>query len=787
MERYPGEVDELRAEAARLRALLRLKEGDAPLPAGDQASIGTVTMASRPIDKLRLYRSLFIARSDVHAIRWQNIKDGRSGWMPAIEGRWHKGMNPDNASYLPLTDDVLERHLRGDLHIGLYALTKDDSCRWLAADFDKDSAMLDALSYVKAARKQGIPAALEVSQSGRGAHAWIFFADQVPSALAREMGTGLIREASALRNSMSLDSYDRLFPSQDTHLGRGLGNLIAAPLNGRKRIHGTTVFLDPATLEPFEDQWALLSTVHRLSTNEVRRALAALPKAEVGRSVRRVALPTSSKIVPQPAIVIRATLRARLQLTADDLGPAMISSIKHASSIQNPEFYDRQRRRLSTWNTPRFLESFDETVDGDLILPRGLISLLTEMIKSVGSRLQVTDTREVGAAMTFAFDGELRSEQIQALNAAMSVDHCVIVAQPGAGKTVIACAAIAKRSTSTLVLVDRKALADQWRERIEKYLGVKAGQIGGGRKKLTGSIDVGLLPTLARRDDVEALTSPYGFVVVDECHHVPGTAFSTVLNQIPSKYWLGLTATPYRRDGLDDLIFHQIGSTIHSVESGRPGELTEGSADAPPPERKLVVHSTTYEYSGDADPSRPGGMAEIYRDLVADEARLALIADDVSAASQEGSNILVLTTWTTHLERLVSALAERGHSVTVLRGGMGAKARKAAVQELTEQQSTGIPMLAVAIGSFIGEGFDIPAFDTLFLAAPISFKGRLVQYVGRVVRSHPGKTTATVHDYHDALTPVLASSLNKRAPGYLDMGFPDPRKVPSARFPQDAK
>lgn len=777
MEKYPGEVEELRAETARLRALLRLREGEAPLPAGDQSAIGSVTMSSPSTDKLRLYRSLFIARSDVHAVRWQNTKDGRSGWIPAIEGRWRKGMNPDHASYLPLTDDVLEKHLRGDVHIGLYALAKDDSCRWLAADFDRDSAMLDALSYVKAARKQGIPATLEVSQSGRGAHAWIFFADRVPGALAREMGTGLIREASALRNSMSLDSYDRLFPSQDTHVGRGLGNLIAAPLNGRRRTHGTTVFLDPATLEPFDDQWALLSTVHRLSINEVRRALAALPKADVGRSVRRVAMPTSSKIVPQPAVIVRATLRARMQLTADDLGPAMISSIKHASSIQNPEFYDRQRRRLSTWNTPRFLRSFDETLEGDLILPRGLISLLTEMVESVGSKLHLTDTREQGVVQSFTFNGELRTEQTQAVDAAMSVDHCVVVAQPGAGKTVIACAAIAQRSTSTLVLVDRKALADQWRERIETYLGVKPGQIGGGRKKLKGTVDVGLLPTLARRNDVEELTSAYGFVVVDECHHVPGTAFSTVLNQIPSKYWLGLTATPYRRDGLDDLIFHQIGSTVHSVESAGPGELTEGYVDEPPPERKLVVHRTSYEYTGSADPSRPGGMAEIYRDLVADEARVELIASDVETAFRDGRSVLVLTTWTTHLERLTASLLGRGLTPTVLRGGMGAKARKAAVLELTERQSAGEPMLAIAIGSFIGEGFDIPAFDTLFLAAPISFKGRLIQYVGRVVRSHPGKTTATVHDYHDELNPVLASSLNKRAPGYLTMGFPDPRKL----------
>jgi superfamily II DNA or RNA helicase len=645
----------------------------------------------------------------------------------------------------------------------------------VAADFDKDSAMLDALAYLKAARAYGIPAALEVSQSGRGAHVWIFFAHATPASAARRIATSLLGEAIRLRGSMSLTSYDRLFPSQDVHTGRGMGNLIAAPLNGTRRQHGTTLFLDPATLEPFDDQWAYLSSIARLSVNEIAALARKLPDPKVGHDVRRLQLPTSSKIVPRPAAIIRASFAARLRLTAADLGPAMISAVKHAASIPNPEFHARQRARRSTWDTPRFLRSYDETLEGDLILPRGLFSLLTTLVESAGSTLHVDDTRATGTAQAFSCTTELRPEQATALRLLGTDDIGVLVAPPGSGKTVIACAAIASRQTSALILVDRKALADQWRDRLQKHLGVKCGQIGGGRSKTTGVIDVALLPTLARRGNVDEITAGYGFVIVDECHHVAAAAFSAVLDRIPAKCWLGLTATPERRDGLEDLIYHQLGSHSHTLEPPTAGELPSAAADSPAPHPILHIHPTRFRYTGDADPSAPGGMAEIYRALVADMDRLDQIVADVLTAHRHGANVLVLTTWVNHLDAITGRLCDAGCDVTVLRGGMKARERQQVTQRLAAHEPEQPPLLIVGTGSFIGEGFDCPALDTLFLASPITFKNRLVQYVGRITRPHPAKTTATVHDYHDELTPVLASSLRKRAPGYTKLGFPDPR------------
>jgi hypothetical protein len=433
--------------------------------------------------------------------------------------------------------------------------------------------MLDALAFMKAARGHKVPAALEVSQSGRGAHVWILFAQATSAAVARHISTSLLGEAFQLRGSMRLSSYDRLFPSQDVHTGRGMGNLIAAPLNGKRRPHGTTVFLDPATLEPFEDQWAYLSSIARLSASEATALYRTLPDFQIGHRVRRLQLPTSSKIVPRPAAIIRATFASRITLTANDLGPAMISAVKHAASIRNPEFDARQRARRSTWDTPRFLYSYDETAEGDLIFPRGLHAILAELVDSAGSALRIDDNRAIGGRYEFTCTTPLRTEQTAAVRQIVEEDASVLIAPPGTGKTVIACAAIASRATSTLILVDRKALADQWRDRLQKHLGFKCGQIGGGRSRATGNLDVALLPTLVRRANVEDITANYGFVIVDECHHVAASAFFNVLNRIRAKCWLGLTATPERRDGLEDLIYHQLGSHHVIVEGPSAGQL----------------------------------------------------------------------------------------------------------------------------------------------------------------------------------------------------------------------
>jgi superfamily II DNA or RNA helicase len=309
----------------------------------------------------------------------------------------------------------------------------------------------------------------------------------------------------------------------------------------------------------------------------------------------------------------------------------------------------------------------------------------------------------------------------------------------------------------------------------------RPGQLGGGRAKLRGTIDVVTLQTLARRDDIAKLTAGYGLIVADECHHVPATAFEGAVKQIPVRRWLGLTATPYRRDKLDDLIAMQVGPVRHTITS--PREAANGTPTLPgtKPSRRpaliLHLHPTRYRYTGHASPSAPGGITIIYKDLIANEPRTQQVIADVAASLSQRRNCLILTNWTAHLDKLADGLRGLGHDPVILRGGMGAKARVAALARL-EPKPGGAPLLAVATGPYAGEGFDCPALDTLFLAAPVAQKGRLVQYAGRILRPYDGKATAEVHDYHDELTGVLASSLAKRAPGYTSLGFPDPRKLP---------
>ena len=782
------EIDALRSENQRLRSLLGLDQPSRhqitqpwePTLFADSDHVkltGEINGDSPAEAKIALFRSRFAGREDVHALRWESARTGKKGWSPAVVGGWANAKKPGRA-YLPLDESVVESHLAGESHLGLYPLRRGDECRLLACDFDGTGWVLDALAYLDAAAAIGVPVALERSRSGEGAHTWTFFSGPIPAATARRLGVHILRQAMEVRAELDLASYDRLFPTQDFVPKGSFGNLIALPLQGACRRQGNTVFLDPASLEPYEDQWAFLASIPRMSPEAVVALEQTLAPVVAGPDDTRYRRPLGGA-QQKPPEVIQAVSGAMLAIDHIGVPPALVAALKHLASLHNPEYYEKERLRFSTWNTPRFLRCYRETI-GELLLPRGITDLAARMVADAGSNLEVTDACSSPKSIDVTLRAELSNRQRCALDALIPHHLGVLVAPPGSGKTVIACGVIAHRRLPTLIVVDRQPLVEQWRERLGEHLGMaikEIGQFGGGRNKAKGAIDIAMAQSLARRDDLGEMAKAYGLVVVDECHHVPAVTFERVVREMPVRYWLGLTATPYRRDHLEKLITMYCGAERYRMTPDHDENLRV--------ERVLVTHTTGHEQSADEEV----GIQAVFRALVEDEERSRQICGDIAAAIEAGRNCLVLTQWTEHLEALSGELQRLGIETIVMRGGMGKKARASASAEMEAQASAG-GLALLATGSFLGEGFDLPQLDTLFLAFPLAFKGRIVQYVGRVLRPTPGKSRVEVHDYVDINVPVLARMQAKRLPAYASLGFPldktsqRPSKVKTADSPE---
>jgi superfamily II DNA or RNA helicase len=771
------EIELLRAEITRLRDLLGVHDDAVGTPSPDPtpsvptvgltlfedeaAGLPQVDAKSSAEEKIALFRARFAGRDDVYAIRWDNPRTGKSGWSPAVVGGPANAKRPDR-EYLPLTDAVIEAHLSGRIHVGLYPLLPDDSCRLLACDFDGPSWPLDARAYLDAARAMGIDAVLERSRSGEGAHVWIFLVEPVPASVARRIGAHLLREAMTVRAELDLASYDRLFPAQDFMPKGSFGNLIALPLQGRCRRKGTTVFLEDS-LTPLDDQWASLSAVKRVAPAVANSLAEQLREVAAGPTEPAYRRPFHGD-APKPPASIRAVAGTMLTIDRIGLPPALVSSFKHLASIHNPEYYEKERLRFSTWNTPRLIRCYEETVD-QLLLPRGLREASASLAEEAGSHLEVRETPSTAPAIDVHLRSTLDVDQQAAFRELCERDLGVLVAPPGAGKTVVGCAVIAQRATATLILVDRQPLLEQWRERLQEHLGLNRRQIGalrGGSGRLKGTVDVAMVQSLARRDDLRQLIPDYGLVIVDECHHVPAVTFERVVRQISAPAWLGLTATPYRRDGLEGLITMYCGPVRHRMGAG-------STADAGVV-RALVIHETDHPVQEDAARENGPAIHTVFRGLVEDDARTRQICADIAAASRAGRNCLVLSQWKEHVKLLEAGLEESAVRPAVLVGGVGRKERRATISRLSEARS-GDGVVLIATGSLLGEGFDCPPLDTLFIAFPVAFRGRIAQYVGRVLRPLEGKGRIEVHDYVDAKVPVLARMLTKRLAAYATLGF----------------
>lgn len=787
------EISRLEADLAALdieRARLRMRLEELRFVAAEADAAATVQPAPTPTTtagKVALFMSLFRGRADVHALRWQNSRKGTQGFAPACGNEWIQGVcnKPrikcgacPSQAFLPVTEEAVAGHLRGRHVMGLYPLLPDETCWFLAVDFDKAAWREDVDAFAQTCRRREIPFVVERSQSGNGAHVWFFFESPVSARAARRMGCLLLTETMDRRHELSMESYDRLFPSQDTLPKGGFGNLIALPFQGGAREQGNSVFVDRHWV-PHQDQWEFLASVGRMSSATVTTlASEAATSGELGAFVGDIEVgdyapwdrpPSGFKDapiqgpLPEEVEVVFAQL---VFVHTKGLPSTLINRIRRLAVFQNPEFYKKQALRLSTALTPRMI-SCAEDHPHHIALPRGAYDDLRELMSRLGIRLQIQEERTTGDRLDALFRGSLRNGQAAAVSALLSHDLGVFVAPPGAGKTVVGANLIAARGRNTLVIVHRTQLLEQWRAQLSVFLDMEVseiGQIGGGRRKPNGQLDVAMLQSLFTKKAVADRVTSYGHVIVDECHHVPAVSFERVMREVKARYVLGLTATPTRRDGHQPIIQLQLGPTRHTIGAKKHAASRRF-------EHLLVPRQTEFRLSGDGTEAT---IHEVYRQLVQDAARNRLIIDDVASALKEGRSPIVLTERRAHLKSLAEQLRNTTPNLIVLHGGMRPKQRHEAIERI-KATPAGRGRLVLATGRFIGEGFDDARLDTLFLAMPVSWKGTLVQYAGRLHRAHRAKTEVRMVDYVDKHVPMLARMFERRKRGYAAMGYAEER------------
>ena len=788
--REQAQLDALRREtkASEERLASLRAESVAGEPMAGGAAEGSPPAAPLPPtaqEKVAIFRGLFRGRLDVFPRRWENLRTGKSGWAPACANEWIRGVCEKprvrcgacpNQAFLPLDDAAILGHLQGHHVLGLYPLLEDDTCWLLAADFDGDAWRDDVSAFAETCRQVDLPAVIERSRSGNGAHVWFFFTAPVPAAVARRMACALLTETMARRDVLSMSSYDRLFPNQDTLPQGGFGNLIALPLQHSARAEGNTLFLGQS-LQPLEDPWTFLAEVSRIDPRRVQALGDDATREDRVIAARAISDRQEDDLEPWLHPSLRGT-RSRLPVIAGppevggvlaqslfvekkELAPSLRAQVRRLAAFQNPEFYKRQKLRLSTALTPRVISCATD-LPHHIALPRGCQADLEALLERAGSRLRLDDQREGGAPLDVHFQGELSPVQMEAVGALAPHDTGVLVAPPGIGKTVIGIHQIASRARSTLVLVHRKLLLDQWVAQLGLFLGVPAaeiGRIGGGVRRPTGTLDVAMLQSLLKTDAVDDLVAGYGHVVIDECHHVPAVCFERVLSSVRARFITALTATLARRDGQDPIVTMQCGPVRYCVDP-------RGPLARRPFEQRLLLRRTAFT----GTPEEGGGIQTLYAAIARDEARNSMILDDVISAVAEGRSPIVLTERRDHLEHLAARLRGFCRHLIVLHGGLPTRARAAALSQLAT-----IPQheerCVVATGRYIGEGFDDARLDTLFLTLPIAWRGTLVQYAGRLQRRHAAKRDVRIYDYVDSEVPVLARMAKKRLRGYRALGY----------------
>lgn len=747
-------------------------------------------MSEHMLTIITFLMDLFGCRQDVYAEFWESKRSGDKGYTPQCSNFKAPGICQKahdwgfdcktcvHRLFAPLTPEVMFRHLTMAPHIGIYPLLPDHTCRFVVIDFDKkkwmtgDEWKADALEFIASCQAHDIPFAVELSRSGDGVHVWIFFSEFVPALLARRLGEGLKTEAIYLAGKLKLEGFDRMIPNQDFMLKDGIGTVIAFPFQFLAMQNGRSVFVDPFDdfkPLPLQQQLAQLKGLRKLSLDELKLKISeVIPEGEheLGVPFMLDADPyhfwrkgsERHPVIQNVPSALTIELGARVAFDLREMPKQLAVQISRLAGFPNPLFYIRQRQGYSTYKIPKVELRF--VVDGNtLSLPRGCLDPVEDLLKSYGVTSSIIDRRSKGNHIDVKFTGVLHDDQIEALEAMLRHDVGTLKATPGFGKTVLGAGMIARRKVSTLIVVHRKNLARQWRTRLPRFLDIDADQIGtlGGPKSApTGFIDIIMLATLGKLNDIEALTDCYGQVIVDECHHSAAPSSESNLNRIRAVYFQGLSATPKRSDGRQPLVFMACGNVrfVSKRPIGAPEDLTVKGRFR----KKAIMLPSTATW------------VDLCTALVADDERTQSLIQEGLDAYARGRHVILLTGRNAHVQKLTEGFIGNVEHLFTISSDSTLKKRDVIFAEI-EALPANNPRIVVSTWQLIGEGFDHAPLNTLIQCLPFSWEGTVTQCAGRLDRYLPDKLDAEIIDIIDEGHPISLRMWKARKRKYREIGY----------------